>query len=110
MPLLRQSTAVTIPTARPTSDKPRTVTITSLDFTKHKWVDDPSGKTLTYKSTWLPPFVVMGATAKTPYNPAWAEADAQAATLAQLGITQDMIKPPPPPLPPQVAANPKPPS
>lgn len=64
------------------------VPITEVDFGKVKWDDDPVGQTVIAKhpQPGLQSIVIMGGDSKTPYNPEWSQADAEAAFLAHLNL------------------------
>ncbi len=65
-----------------------TFSTSAIDWTQvEEWSDNPNAQTLHARLQGWPKFQIMGAGTRTPYNPTWMEADAQAAFLAQLGVT-----------------------
>jgi hypothetical protein len=85
-PTWPKGTRATITPAR--TIEAQTITFEAFDFTDQRlrWIDDPNGKTLSAQGIGGQTLVIMGAKAKTPYNPAWTENDARLALLAQLRV------------------------
>jgi hypothetical protein len=66
----------------------QTTRLAMLDFGKVIWEDDQGKQTLSARSVLFGNVVIMAVTAKTPYNPNWAEQDARVALVTQLGVPQ----------------------